>query len=38
VGKIRFAREANGAINGFLLSTHRAINLRFVRGRPAIPN
>ncbi len=38
VGKIRFTRDANGKIDGFLLTTGRTINLRFVRGRPAIPN
>jgi CubicO group peptidase (beta-lactamase class C family) len=36
-GKIRFTRDGKGAINGFLLSTGRVIDLRFVRGRPAIP-
>lgn len=38
VGKIRFTRDAHGAISGFLLSTGRVTNLRFVRGRPAISN
>jgi len=38
VGKIRFTRDAHGRITGFLLTTGRVINLRFVRGRPAIPN
>jgi CubicO group peptidase (beta-lactamase class C family) len=37
VGKIRFTRDAQGKIDGFLLTTGRVINLRFVRGRPAIP-
>jgi len=37
VGKIRFTRDNNGAINGFLLTTGRVIDLRFERGRPAIP-
>jgi CubicO group peptidase (beta-lactamase class C family) len=37
VGKIRFTRDSKGVINGFLLSTGRVIDLRFVRGRPAIP-
>jgi CubicO group peptidase (beta-lactamase class C family)/uncharacterized protein YndB with AHSA1/START domain len=36
-GKIRFTRDSNGLINGFLLSTARVIDLRFERGRPAIP-
>jgi CubicO group peptidase (beta-lactamase class C family) len=38
VGKIRFTRDPHGVIDGFLLSTGRVNNLRFVRGRPAIPN
>jgi CubicO group peptidase (beta-lactamase class C family) len=38
VGKIRFTRDAHGRVNGFLLTTGRVINLRFVRGRPAIPS
>lgn len=37
VGKIRFTRDRQGAISGFLLSTGRVTNLRFVRGRAAIP-
>jgi len=37
VGKIRFTRDAKGDIDGFLLSTGRVDNLRFNRGRPAIP-
>jgi hypothetical protein len=37
VGKIRFTRDAHGAVTGFLLSTGRVINLRFMRGRPTIP-
>lgn len=36
VGKIRFTRDAKGKVNGFLLTTGRVINLRFVRGRAAI--
>jgi hypothetical protein len=36
-GKIRFTRDSTGVINGFLLSTGRVIDLRFERGRPAIP-
>ena len=37
VGKIRFTRDSRGTINGFLLSTGRVLDLRFERGRPAIP-
>jgi hypothetical protein len=37
LGKIRFTRDSKGAINGFLLSTGRIIDLRFERGRPGIP-
>lgn len=37
LGKIRFTRDSKGAINGFLVSTGRVIDLRFERGRPAIP-
>jgi CubicO group peptidase (beta-lactamase class C family) len=37
VGKFRFTRDSKGAINGFLLTTGRVIDLRFERGRPAIP-
>jgi CubicO group peptidase (beta-lactamase class C family) len=36
-GKIRFTRDSEGAIAGFLLSTGRVNDLRFERGRPAIP-
>jgi CubicO group peptidase (beta-lactamase class C family) len=36
VGKIRFTRDTKGHISGFLLTTGRVINLRFVRGRPGI--
>jgi CubicO group peptidase (beta-lactamase class C family) len=36
-GKIRFTRDSKGVITGFLLSTGRVIDLRFERGRPAIP-
>jgi CubicO group peptidase (beta-lactamase class C family) len=35
--KIRFTRDGAGAIDGFLLSTGRVNDLRFQRGRPAIP-
>jgi CubicO group peptidase (beta-lactamase class C family) len=35
--KIRFTRNSKGVITGFLLSTERVMDLRFVRGRPAIP-
>lgn len=37
VGKIRFTRNGKGEITGFLLSTGRVNDLRFERGRPAIP-
>jgi CubicO group peptidase (beta-lactamase class C family) len=37
VGKIRFTRDSKGVITGFLLTTGRVIDLRFERGRPAIP-
>lgn len=37
VGKIRFTRDAKGAVDGFLLSTGRVIDLRFFRGLQAIP-
>jgi CubicO group peptidase (beta-lactamase class C family) len=37
VGKIRFTRDNKGVITGFLLTTGRVIDLRFERGRPAIP-
>jgi len=36
-GKLRFTRDNKGAINGFLLSTGRVLDLRFDRGRPAVP-
>ena len=36
-GKIRFTRNSKGVITGFLLNTGRVINMRFERGRPAIP-
>lgn len=36
-GKVRFTRDNRGMVNGFLLSTGRVVNLRFERGRPAIP-
>ena len=36
VGKIRFTRDAQGKVNGFLLTTGRVINLRFERGRAGI--
>jgi CubicO group peptidase (beta-lactamase class C family) len=36
VGKIRFTRNANGEVDGFLLSTGRVVKLRFIKGRPAI--
>jgi CubicO group peptidase (beta-lactamase class C family) len=37
IGKIRFTRDSKGVITGFLLSTGRVIDLRFERGRPAVP-
>ena len=37
VGKVRFTRDSKGMISGFLLTTGRVIDLRFERGRPAIP-
>ena len=37
LGSIRFTRGSNGEITGFLLTTGRIRNLRFTRGRPAIP-
>ena len=37
VGKIRFTRDSSGAISGFILNTGRVLNLRFIKGRPAIP-
>jgi hypothetical protein len=36
-GKIRFTRNSQDMITGFLLSTGRVINLHFERGLPAIP-
>lgn len=37
LGKIRFTRDSKGDITGFLLSTGRVLDLRFERGRAAIP-
>jgi CubicO group peptidase (beta-lactamase class C family) len=37
IGSIRFTRNSSGRISGFTLSTGRIKNLRFVKGRPAIP-
>jgi CubicO group peptidase (beta-lactamase class C family) len=37
IGNLRFARNAQGEISGFKLSTGRVQNLRFEKGRPAIP-
>jgi CubicO group peptidase (beta-lactamase class C family) len=37
LGKIRFTRDSKDVITGFLLSTGRANDLRFERGRLAIP-
>ena len=36
VGRIRFTRNAKGEVDGFLLNTGRVVNLRFIKGRPAI--
>jgi CubicO group peptidase (beta-lactamase class C family) len=35
-GKIRFTRDTKGKVDGFLLNTGRILNMRFVRGCPAI--
>jgi hypothetical protein len=37
LGRVRFTRDSKDVITGFLLSTGRANDLRFERGRPAIP-
>jgi CubicO group peptidase (beta-lactamase class C family) len=37
IGSIRFTRSSGGKISGFTLSTGRIKNLRFEKGRPAIP-
>jgi hypothetical protein len=37
LGKFRFTRDSKGAVNGFLLTTGRTVDLRFERGRPGIP-
>jgi len=37
IGSIRFTRSSSGKISGFTLSTGRIKNLRFEKGRPAIP-
>jgi CubicO group peptidase (beta-lactamase class C family) len=36
-GQARFTRDSNGTITGFLLSAGSVIDMRFERGRPAIP-
>ena len=36
-GTIHFTRNSSGKIAGFTLSTGRVRNLRFVKGRPAVP-
>ena len=36
VGSIKFTRDAKGEITGFLLTTGRIRNMRFIKGRPAI--
>jgi CubicO group peptidase (beta-lactamase class C family) len=38
IGTIRFTRNSSGKISGFTLSTGRINNLRFQKGRPAIPS
>jgi CubicO group peptidase (beta-lactamase class C family) len=35
-GSIKFTRDGKGEISGFLLSTGRIRNLKFIKGRPAI--
>ena len=37
IGSIRFTRNSSGRISGFTLTTGRIKNLRFEKGRPAIP-
>ena len=37
IGSVRFTRNSAGRISGFTLSTGRIKNLRFEKGRPAIP-
>ena len=37
IGSVRFTRNSAGRISGFALSTGRINNLRFEKGRPAIP-
>jgi CubicO group peptidase (beta-lactamase class C family) len=37
IGNLRFVRNDKGEISGFKLSTGRVENMRFRRGRPAIP-
>lgn len=37
IGNIHFTRNSSGRISGFTLSTGRIKNLRFEKGRPAIP-
>jgi CubicO group peptidase (beta-lactamase class C family) len=37
VGSIRFTRDSQNQITGFALGTGRIRNLRFIKGRPAIP-
>jgi CubicO group peptidase (beta-lactamase class C family) len=38
IGSVRFTRSAGGRISGFMLSTGRIKNLRFEKGRHAIPS
>jgi hypothetical protein len=37
IGNIRFTRNQQGEISGFMLSNGRIQNFRFEKGRPAIP-
>jgi hypothetical protein len=38
IGNVRFTRNAGGKISGFMLSTGRIKNLRFEKGRLAVPS
>jgi hypothetical protein len=37
IGSIRFIRSSSGKVSGFMLSTGRIKNMRFVKGRQLIP-
>jgi hypothetical protein len=37
IGSIRFTRNTQGEISGFVLSNGRILNFRFEKGRQAIP-